>query len=68
MLMFTDIEDAKKPEGLEARFIRCKNAVQSQGKSLSAAYAICSPLNPAIKKGKRAQLKKSQMMHRTKNK
>jgi len=68
MLMFNDIEDGKKSESLEARFVRCKSAVQSQGKSKSAAYAICSPLNPAIKKNRRAQLKKSQIVNRTRNK
>jgi hypothetical protein len=38
MLMFNDIEDAKKSESLEARFSRCKNSVQSQGKSKMLGY------------------------------
>ena len=68
MLMFNDIEDGKKSESLEARFVRCKSAVQSQGKSNNAAYAICSPLNPGISKTRRAQLKKMEIIHRTKSK
>jgi hypothetical protein len=68
MLMFNDIEDGKKSESLEARFSRCKNSVQSQDKSKSAAYAICSPLNPGISKTRRTQLKKSQIVNRTTSK
>jgi len=64
MLIF----DAKKSEGLESRFLRCKSHVQASGKSLSSAYAICSPLNPAISKNRRKQLKKTQIRNRTKNK
>ena len=68
MLFFSGVEDGKKSESLEARFLRCKQHVQAGGKTKSAAYAICSPLNPEIKKGRRAQLKKAQIRHRTKNK
>ena len=62
------ILDGKKSETLEARFLRCKSAVQAKGKSKSSAYAICSHLNPAIKSDRRKQLKKSQIVHRTRNK
>lgn len=61
-------EDSKKSETLEARFLRCKSSVQSQGKSKSSAYAICSPLNPSIKKDRREQLKKSMIAKRTRSK
>ena len=53
------IEDAKKSKSLEAKFKRCKAAVQKQGKSESSSFAICSPLNPKLSKSRRGKLSAS---------